>query len=209
MKHIAQLLLQYEAVKISLDPPFQWTSGIKSPVYCDNRLLTGIVDARDATVDAFITRMQELDWQPDVIAGVATGSISWAALVAQKMNLPMVFVRPEPKKHGTKKQVEGYITLGATVAIIEDLISTGGSSAKAATALQNEVNADVIGIMAIMCWGVPALEATKKESNVDFRSLTDFTELIPLAAETGYISDDQVETIMQFQKDPATWGGSL
>ena len=209
MKAIAELLLKIEAVKISLDRPFTWTSGIKSPVYCDNRLITGIVNAREAVVDGFVAGIDELGWQPDVIAGVATGSISWAALVAQKMNLPMIFVRPEPKKHGTKKQVEGLVAKGSKVAIIEDLISTGGSSAKAADALDREVEAEVLGVLAIMCWGMPALAVTKKATGVDFRSLTDFGELIPLAGETGYINANEVKTIMQFQKDPARWGESL
>lgn len=205
MKKIAEILLEKNAVRISIDPPFQWTSGILSPVYCDNRLLTGFPEARKTIVSAFAQKIRSDFPEAEIIAGVATGSIAWAALVAEEMNLPMIFVRGKAKEHGTKKQVEGYFEMGKKIVIIEDLLSTGGSSSDAADALVRETKSEILGILSIMSWEIPALLETRKKCKFPLVSLTDFTELIPLAAEKGIIPSTAIEQILRFRENPEGW----
>ncbi len=205
MKEVSEILLEKNAVRISLDPPFQWTSGILSPVYCDNRLLTGFPEAREKIVLSFVQKIMSDFPETEIVAGVATGSISWAALVAEKMNLPMIFVRGKAKEHGTKKQVEGYCERGKKVLVIEDLLSTGGSSVDAANALIHEVDAKILGVLAIMSWETPALTETRKKCNFPLVSLTDFSELVPLSAEKGVIPLSAVEEILRFRENPEEW----
>eukprot|EP01120_Amphizonella_sp_Union-15-10_P012212 TRINITY_DN5386_c0_g1_i1.p1 TRINITY_DN5386_c0_g1~~TRINITY_DN5386_c0_g1_i1.p1 ORF type:complete len:171 (+),score=23.48 TRINITY_DN5386_c0_g1_i1:89-601(+) len=151
-KDLASLLLKLKAAKISLKPPFTWTSGIKSPVYCDIRLLTGFVKERSQVVQHLVTAIKKRWKEPDVIAGTATAGISWAAFVAMEMQLPMVYVRPQPKGHGMKKMIEGYLEEGKNVVLVEDLFSTGESAIKSANALIQEGKCHVIGVISIMSW---------------------------------------------------------
>lgn len=207
--NIAQVLLEKNAVRVSLDPPFRWTSGIESPVYCDNRLMTGYVGEREVIVRGFVEKIHEMNWKPTVIAGTATAAISWAAFVAAEMKLPMVYIRPEPKKHGAKKQIEGYMEPGSEVLIVEDLFSTGGSSIKSATEIRNEGKSEVVGAISIMTWELPVAEKNFEEAGVEHVSLTGFSQIIPLAAEKGYISADDVAKILEFRSDPSTWSERL
>lgn len=205
MQEIARLLLQRNAVRVSLNPPFTWASGIKSPVYCDNRLMTGYVNDRQQIVKALVQTIQEKNWQPTVIAGTATAAISWAAFVAEAMNLPMVYVRPEPKKHGAKKQIEGFLEENSRVVIVEDLFSTGGSSLASAEALMQEGRSTVAGIISIMTWELPQAAARFEEKGFAHASLTSFSEIIPLAVENGSISEADQERILEFRKNSQEW----
>lgn len=209
MKEIAEILINLNAVKVSINPPFTWTSGIKSPVYCDNRILISYPEERTKIVDAFIKRMQAMNLEPDIIAGTATAGIPWAALLAERLNLPMIFVRSQPKEHGTKKQIEGKMDSGSKVLIIEDLISTGGSSIVTAEAIENEGASEVLGVLAIMSWELPKADYNFNNKNIELFTLTGFTELISIAAEKGQISEDQIDTILKFREDPPKWGNNL
>ncbi len=202
---VAELLLQKKAVRVSVTPPFRWTSGILSPVYCDNRVMTGYVSEREEIVDELVRKIQSLPWKAEVIAGTATAGIAWAALVAAKMRLPMVYIRPEPKAHGSKKQIEGFLPENSAVVLVEDLISTGGSSLKSAQAIREEGRSTVSGVLSIMTWELPIAEQNFTEAKLPVASLTGFSEIIPLAAERGDISKEDVEKILQFRKDPEVW----
>ena len=209
-RKIATNLLNKKAVMVKVDPPFSWVSGIKSPVYCDNRKMISFPEEREAVVDAFKDLVQmksahgEMD-MPDVIGGTATAAIPWAAFLAQKMDLPMIYIRPEKKEHGAGKQIEGHLESAQKVLIVEDLISTGGSSVKAAEAVR-EANGIVTDIFAIVSWELAKSAARFKEADVRLTNLTGFTDLIGLARERGDISDEMYETVMDFKEDTAGWG---
>ncbi len=202
-------LLDHQAVRISLDPPFTWSSGILSPVYCDNRLMTSFVEARNEIVEGFVNKIQELDLKPEAIGGTATAGISWAAFVAQRLNLPMFYVRPKPKGHGAGKQVEGVVPENSKILIVEDLISTGGSSIKSAEACQREFNADVLGIMAIFTYELALAEKNFAESGLKAYPLATFPELLNEMKSRGDISEAEERIVLKFREDPKAWGESL
>lgn len=206
---IAELLLSIEAVKVSVNPPFTWTSGIKSPIYCDNRMIYGFPDARRIVVDALTQRVKALHVPPDVIAGTATAAIGWAALVAETMNLPFVYVRSKPKEHGAKKQVEGFLQKGKHVVLIEDLLSTGGSAANSITALRNEHDSIVTDVVAIFSYELPAGLDRARELNVQLHPLSNFTTLIQVALDQDRITPDEAALVKRFAKDPEHWGAQL
>jgi len=208
-KDVSEALLNIQAVKVKIDPPFKWVSGIHSPVYCDNRLLISYPKERKLVVEGFKQLIKEKNLNPDVIAGTATAAIPWAAFVAYDLNLPMVYIRPEPKGHGAGKQIEGKIIAGQKVVIIEDLISTGGSSIKAAQAVTKEANGVVTDILAIVTWELQKAVDRFKEANLNLTTLTDFTNIIGLAGETGAINPDEIQKVLEFKKDPATWGDKM
>lgn len=208
-RDIAENLLKREAVKVSIDPPFTWVSGIKSPVYCDNRKMISFVEERKAVVDGLITLMKEKGLNPDVIGGTATAAIPWAAFLAYELGLPMIYIRPEKKEHGAGKQIEGSLEAGQTVLIVEDLISTGGSSVKAAEAVREEGGCTVEDIFAIVTWEIPKSKVRFEEANIKLTTLTDYTNIIGLAAETGAIPEDQLEKVLQFKESPAEWGAKM
>jgi len=203
---IAKDLLKSQAVKISIDPPFTWASGIKSPIYCDNRILISHPEFRETIVSEFIVYIEHL--QPDYIAGTATAGIPWAAFVAYQMNLPMVYVRPEAKAHGAGKQIEGYLEPGKKVVLVEDLISTGGSSIKAATALREEGKAVLEDVVAIVTYELEKSKQAFPEAKLNLKTLTDFSHLIAEVKEQGYLDDVQVNMVQDFSKDPANWWGN-
>lgn len=208
-KEIADNLLKREAVKVSIDPPFTWVSGIKSPVYCDNRKMISFVEERKAVVDGLISLMKEKGLSPDVIGGTATAAIPWAAFLAYELGLPMIYIRPEKKEHGAGKQIEGHLDPGQTVLIVEDLISTGGSSVKAAEAVREEGGCTVEDIFAIVTWEIPKSKVRFEEAGIKLTTLTDYTNIIGLAAETGAIPEDQLEKVLQFKENPAEWGEKM
>lgn len=204
---IAKILLEKQAVKISIDPPFTWTSGIKSPIYCDNRKLISFPDARDTIVAELIAKAEKM--KPEVIAGTATAGIPWAAFVAYQMKLPMVYVRPEPKGHGAGKQVEGFLEPGKKVLLIEDLISTGGSSINSAQALKREGNGEVMGILAIVTYEMEKSRTALAEAGLTAETLTTFTDLIQEVKAQGYLNEEQVKTVLEFSQDPPNWWGKM
>lgn len=209
-RQVAEALLDIGAVKVSIDPPFQWVSGIKSPVYCDNRMLISYPNVRDLIVKAFAgvlerkVRDGELE-EPDCIGGTATAAIPWAAFLAYELGKPMVYIRPEKKEHGTGKQIEGDLKPGSKVLIMEDLISTGGSSIKAANAVKEEGQSEVIGVFAIVTWELAKSETNFKEAGIYLKTLTNFAELIGTAVEKGIIEGDKLDNIYKFNRDPQNW----
>ena len=206
-KQIAAALLDTQAVKIAIDPPFTWSSGIKSPIYCDNRTLISFPDARDLIVDELCRLVRDLS--PDVIAGTATAGIAWAAFVALRTGLPMVYVRPEPKDHGTGKQVEGKLESGKKVVLIEDLISTGGSSIKSAQALITEGGATVQAVVAIMSYGLAKAVTAFAEAKIAVSTVITFEDILEQVKEKGYLKEDQIQMVLKFREDPENWWGSM
>ncbi|MRH42197.1 orotate phosphoribosyltransferase [Aquibacillus halophilus] len=176
-KQIAKDLYQIEAIQIKPDRSFTWTSGIKSPIYCDNRLSLSYPAVRDRIAAAFVEIIEVMEDKPDVIAGCATAGIPHAAWVAQKLNLPMVYVRDKPKAHGKGNQIEGKVTEGQKVIIIEDLISTGGSSINSALALR-EVGAEVLSVLAIFSYGIKQANENFTNNNLSVTTITDFDVLL-------------------------------
>lgn len=205
-KEIAGILLDIGAVKVSIDPPFTWTSGIRSPVYCDNRKLISHPSARKKIVEGFVEMIREQNLKPEFLGGTATAAIPWAAFLAHELNLPMIYIRPEKKAHGANKQIEGDLPFGKRVLIVEDLISTGGSSVAAAKAVQAECKGVVTDVFAIVTW---ELEESKKQfadAGLRLSTLTNFSNIIGLALEHGQITQEQWEKILEFKKDPRKWG---
>lgn len=208
-KQVAQILLKIEAVKVKIDPPFKWASGILSPIYCDNRLLISYPEEREVIVNGFVETIKEKGLNPDIIAGTATAAIPWAAFVAQKMNLPMIYIRSEKKEHGAGRQIEGKIEAGRKVVIIEDLISTGGSSIKAAEAVKEEGKSEVTDILAIVTWELKKAVDRFAAANLNLTTLTNYTNIIQTASEEGYLSEEQKEKVLEFKIDPPAWGSKM
>ncbi len=202
---IAEYLLTIGAVKLSPDQPFTWTSGIKSPIYCDNRMIYSHPDARDFVVAALANRVKNLHIEPDVIAGTATAAIGWAALVADRLKLPFVYVRTKPKEHGAKKRIEGDLKADKHVLVVEDLISTGGSSASTVEALRDEGKCVVTDVVSIFTYELlPALEKAR-EVKVNLHPLCSMSTLLEVALAHDRITKEQAEIIADFSRDPEDW----
>ncbi len=184
--------------------PFTWASGWHSPIYCDNRITLSYPEVRDYMKQAFAEVIQAQFPNPDVIAGVATGAIAQGALVADVLDLPMVYVRASAKGHGRNNLVEGRISPGQKVVVVEDLISTGGSSLKAVEALR-ESGTEVMGMVAIFSYGFQVAEDNFKKAGIELFTLSDYHTLIEVALESGDIQEEQVEMLQQWRKDPSTW----
>lgn len=208
-KEIAGYLIEKNAVKVQIDPPFTWASGIKSPVYCDNRLMIAFPDERRKIVEGFISLIHERGLRPDVIAGTATAAIPWAAFLAYDLDLPMVYIRPEKKEHGAGKQIEGELKPGQDVLLIEDLISTGGSSIKAVEALRDEGQCNVTDVLAIVTWEMPKSIAAFADAALNLATLTNYSNIIQTAIERGYIPQEKLEIILKFKEDPVGWGTTM
>ena len=200
----AELLLQINAIKLQPQNPFTWASGWKSPIYCDNRITLPYPAIRNYIQENLAKQVEELYGKPDIIAGVATGAIGIGALVADYLNLPFCYVRPEAKSHGRKNQIEGLLEEGQNVVVIEDLISTGGSSLKAVEALR-EANANVKGMVAIFTYGFPISEENFKKANVTLNTLSDYDNLLEQAEKSRYISAKEAETLSSWRKNPSEW----
>lgn len=203
-KEIAQKLLQIKAVKLQPNEPFTWASGWKSPIYCDNRKTLSYPKIRKAVRDAFVSQINKKYPDVELIAGVATGSIAIGALVAEAMNLPFVYVRSSTKGHGLQNKIEGVFVENQKVVVIEDLISTGGSSLKAVKAL-NKANCKVLGLMAIFTYGFDAAVQNFKENNCSLNTLSDYNILIETALENNYIKPEELDILKQWRKNPAHW----
>jgi orotate phosphoribosyltransferase len=201
---IAQYLLQSKAVKLEPSKPFTWASGWKSPIYCDNRITLSYPDIRNAIRDAFVETIKLHYRDVEVIAGVATGAIAQGALVAEAMNLPFIYIRSAPKKHGMENLIEGIVKPGQKVVVVEDLVSTGGSSLQAIEALR-KADAEVLGMVAIFTYGFATAEENFKAGNCKLVTLTNYMELLDLALHTGYINADQLEILKEWSKSPDKW----
>lgn len=204
-KRIAELLINIGAVKLSIDPPFTLTSGIKSPIYCDTRMMYGHPDARDFVVNALTDRIRNLHVEPDVIAGTATAAIGWAALVADKLKLPFVYVRSKPKGHGTKQMVEGDLPKGKDVVLVEDMFSTAGSAMVSVEALREEGNANVTDVVAIYTHEFPSSLENAQAHGVKLHPLSNLTTLFEVAVEQGRLTDEDVGIASSFARDPKNW----
>ena len=200
----AELLLQIKAIKLDPQQPFTWASGWKSPIYCDNRIILSYPPIRNFVRENFARQIEEVYGKPDVIAGVATGAIGIGMLVAEYMNLPFIYVRPEAKGHGRKNQIEGHLESGQTVVVIEDLISTGNSSLNAIKALQ-EANVTIKGLLAIFSYGFKVSEDNFKKANIDLYTLSSYEYLIETALKSNYINTSEAETLKSWRKDTSNW----
>lgn len=200
----AELLLQINAIKLNSKNPFTWASGWKSPIYCDNRIILSFPAVRNYIRDEFAKHIEDKFGKPDVIAGVATGAIGIGILVAEAMGLPFVYVRPEPKKHGRQNQVEGFLQKGQNVVVVEDLISTGGSSLLAVEALRNE-SANVKGMAAIFTYGFPISKERFEAANLDVFTLSNYENLLQKAVDKQYVSENELETLSAWNANPAEW----
>ena len=201
---VAEFLLQIKAVKLQPNDPFTWASGIKSPIYCDNRITLSYPNIRTFIRQEYAQAVIDSFGKPDVIAGVATGGIAQGALVAQELGLPFIYIRSEAKKHGMGNQIEGYFEEGQSVVVIEDLISTGGSSLKAVEALR-EANLDVKGLVAIFTYDFKVAEDNFTNAKCPYRTLTDYNVLLEHAKETNLISADEARSLLEWKSDPESW----
>ena len=200
----AELLLQINAIKLRPENPFNWASGWKSPIYCDNRILLSFPVIRNYIKEEIAKQVEDLYGKPDIIAGVATGAIGIGVLVAEYLGLPFIYVRPEAKSHGRQNQIEGLLEKDQTVVVIEDLISTGNSSLNAVDALASS-GAKIKGMIAIFTYGFQLATENFKKKGIDLHTLSDFETLIQLASETNYIKEEQLHTLMEWKKDPSLW----
>ena len=203
-KKTAEHLLQIKAIKLNPNEPFNWASGWKSPIYCDNRITLSYPSVR-VFLKQEIAKIVELEYgKPDVIAGVATGAIAIGILVAQELGVPFIYVRPEPKKHGRKNQIEGYLEGGQNVVVIEDLISTGKSSLNAVEALK-EAGSVVKGMVAIFSYGFEVADKNFEEKNVRLATLSNYDSLLEQALDSSYINEEELITLNDWRKSPSEW----
>lgn len=202
MKQIAEALLQIEAVTLSPTEPYTWSSGLKSPIYCDNRLTLSFPNVRQVIVDGLVKSVNPTE--VDVIAGTATAGIPHGALLADRLGLPFIYVRSSAKGHGKGNQIEGKLEAGARVLVIEDLLSTGMSSIDASLAIR-EAGGHVTGIQAIFSYGLPVLEKNLADANLSATSLTTFSELIEVAESTGVLNRSELDSLRDWQEDPRAW----
>ncbi len=204
-KKTAEYLLQIKAIKLQPSNPFTWASGWKSPIYCDNRKTLSFPEVRSYIRDSFATLVKELYPGAEVIAGVATGAIAHGALAADKMGLPFIYVRSEAKEHGLGNQIEGYYEKGQKVVVIEDLISTGGSSLNAVKALR-DAGCEVLGMVAIFTYEFKKASDGFESADCKLNTLSNYSVLVETALLTGYIGETEVETLKKWRVDPANWG---
>ncbi len=203
----ADLLLQINAIKLQPQNPFLWASGWKSPIYCDNRIILSYPHIRNYVREQMSRQIEELYGKPDVIAGVATGAIGVGMLVADYLNLPFVYVRPEAKGHGRQNQVEGQLSKNQNVVVIEDLISTGKSSLNAVKALK-EANVKVKGMVAIFTYDFDVAKENFKKEKIELHTLSDYNELLAQAEKSNYINSKEIETLKAWRENPSIWNNS-
>lgn len=201
---VAEFLLQIKAIKLQPENPFTWASGIKSPIYCDNRKTLSYPMVRTFVRQCFAEKIIENYGKPEVIAGVATGGIAMGALIAQELGIPFIYVRSEAKKHGLGNQIEGYYEENQSVVVIEDLISTGGSSLNAVKALR-DANLNVKGMMAIFTYGFDIAEENFKKANCSLTTLTDYENMLDVAVRNNYITSNQLDTLRAWRANPSEW----
>ena len=205
---VAEFLLQIKAVVVQPKNPFTWASGWKSPMYCDNRKILSYPLIRTFIRHEFVKKIEEKYGKPDIIAGVATGGIPIGALVAQEMNLPFIYVRPEPKGHGLGNQIEGVYEQGRIVVVIEDLISTGSSSLKAVSALRS-AGLIVKGLVAIFSYGFDVAKSNFTDAKCDYHVLSDYNTLIDQAIKGNLVEPSQIDSLKSWRENPSDWSPKL
>jgi len=202
---VTKKLLQINTIKIQPANPFTWASGWHAPIYCDNRKVLSHPETRDFIRDQFIRIVKEKYPNAEVIAGVATGAIAMGALIADKLGLPFVYVRSKPKDHGLENLIEGDLAAGQKVVVIEDLVSTGGSSLKAAEALSN-FGGEVLGMLAIFTYNFPVANESFQKAGVELTTLSNYQILIENALKMKEINDEDFENLQNWRKNPSEWG---
>jgi orotate phosphoribosyltransferase len=203
-RKLAGYLLQSKAIILDPANPFTWSSGWKSPIYCDNRKTLSYPEIRDFIRDNLCKLIRESYGIPDIIAGVATGAIAQGALVADRLGLPFIYVRSSAKDHGTGKLIEGEVTPGKSSVVVEDLVSTGGSSLRAVEALRS-AGVDVLGMVAIFSYGFSVSEDNFRKAGVKLVSLTDYHTLIDSGVKSGYIKPEHIDTLKKWREAPHLW----
>jgi orotate phosphoribosyltransferase len=201
---VAAMLLQIQAIKLNTEKPFTWASGWKSPIYCDNRLSLSFPEIRSEIRSGLIDAIRQNFFTVEAIAGVATAGIAQGALVADGMNLPFLYVRPKPKDHGMENLIEGKIEPGQKVVLVEDLVSTGGSSLKAAQALR-DAGFDVLGMVCIFSYGFEIAKRNFYEANTSLITLSDYSYVLKYAQEQKYITEDELVSLKAWRVDPSNW----
>ncbi len=203
-KKTAEVLLHINAIKLNPKTPVNWASGWKSPIYCDNRMVLSYPAIRNYIKSEMAKKLENTFGKPDVIAGVATGAIGIGALVAEELGLPFVYVRPEPKKHGRKNQIEGHLEKGQNVVVVEDLISTGKSSLAAVDALKS-AGATVKGMVAIFSYGFEVSKKNFDENKLDLYTLSNYENLLEQALDTNFINEKESNMLSQWNATPSEW----
>ncbi|WP_281698138.1 orotate phosphoribosyltransferase [Hallella colorans] len=203
-KDFAKRLLDIKAIKLQPDAPFTWASGWKSPIYCDNRKTLSYPDLRSFVKQGLVNVVKERFANASAVAGVATGAIAQGALVADVLNLPFCYVRSKPKDHGMGNLIEGTLPASSKVVVVEDLISTGGSSLKAVEALR-QAGFEVVGMVASFTYGFPIAAEAFQKSGVELVTLSDYDHLVEVARETGYVKEGDMETLREWREAPAEW----
>jgi orotate phosphoribosyltransferase len=201
---VAEMLLKIQAIKLSTEKPFTWSSGWKSPIYCDNRLSLSYPEIRQSIKEGLVAAVKANFPAAEAIAGVATAGIAQGALVADALNLPFLYVRPKPKDHGMQNLIEGKITSGQKVVVVEDLVSTGGSSLKSVQALR-ESGFHVLGMISIFSYGFDVAAKNFEDADVPLVSLSDYSKLLSFALENKYISEQESISLKAWRVDPANW----
>lgn len=201
---IAEMLLRIQAIKLNTDRPFTWSSGWKSPIYCDNRLSLSYPEVRQAIKNGLVDAIRENFFTAESIAGVATAGIAQGALVADALDLPFLYVRPKPKDHGMENLIEGKVVKNQKIVVIEDLVSTGGSSLKAVKALR-DAGFKVLGMVSIFNYGFDIAKNNFYEADVSLITLSDYGHLLTQALQEKYVNEDQVVSLKSWRVDPANW----
>ena len=201
---VAEFLLQIKSIKLNPKEPFEWASGIKSPIYCDNRITLSYPQIRTFIRQVYTESVIEYFGKPDVIAGVATGGIAHGALVAQELGVPFIYVRNEAKTHGMGNRIEGFFEAGQKVVVIEDLISTGGSSLKAIEALR-EADLDVKGLIAIFTYGFDIANQNFINAECPYITLTNYDIMLNIALDNNLISEADLTSLRQWKENPSKW----
>ena len=204
-KNVSEYLLQIKAIKLDVNNPFTWASGIKSPIYCDNRLILSYPPIRTYIRQQFVELITEEFGSVDVIAGVATGAIAIGALVAQELGLPFIYIRSSQKAHGLTNQIEGNFESGQNAVVIEDLVSTGKSSLSAVQALK-EAGCNVKGMAAIFTYDLPIAKKNFEKENCQLLTLSNYDNLVRKAVESNYISDSDIHKLVKWRENPQKWG---
>ncbi|MDP4286266.1 MAG: orotate phosphoribosyltransferase [Bacteroidota bacterium] len=203
-KAIAEKLLQINAIKLSIDKPFTWASGWKSPIYCDNRKILSFPFVRDFIKSEMCNVIFQTFEKAEIIAGVATAGIPWGAMVADQLKLPYIYVRPKPKEHGLGNQIEGFYERGKRVVVVEDLVSTGKSSLQVVDVLKN-AGLEVEGMVSIFNYGFEQAKDAFKKYGITLKSLTDYDSLIDLAISKKSISESEQKDLLIWRSDPGNW----
>jgi len=203
---VAEKLLQVQAIRLSVKEPFTWSSGWKSPIYCDNRKVLSFPYVRDFIKSEMCNVLFTQFPEAGLLAGVATAGIAWGAMAADQLKLPYIYVRSKPKEHGLGQQIEGYYEKGQPVVVIEDLISTGKSSLQVVDILRGE-GLEVIGLVSIFNYGFEAGKQAFEKAGVPYVSLSNYPTLISLALEKGLVGPDEEQVLLKWSKDPANWSG--